>query len=128
MTPHFCRLYITKPAHRLAWDEGRGPGQVTPGKPPTQQQGSGPGTELKAIFAKLGIKTCFGCAWMVAKMNRKGPQWCRENIETIADWLREQAKKRGWPFSRQAVKLLIRWAIHRSEKQEILAAEEDRRR
>jgi len=77
---------------------------------------SGPGTELKKLLSRFGIgpKGC-GCNARAAEMNRLGPAWCRENIETIADWLAEQAKKRKLPFTRLGAKLLIRWAIRRAE-------------
>lgn len=29
MTPHWCHLYQSDDSYRVAWDEGRGPGQIT---------------------------------------------------------------------------------------------------
>jgi len=79
---------------------------------------SGPGTELKKLLSRFGIgpKGC-GCNARAAEMDQQGAAWCRKNIETIADWLAEQAKKRKLPFTRLGAKLLIRWAIRRAESQ-----------
>lgn len=120
MTPHWCELYQIRPNYRRAWDEGRGPSQIidTTAQPPVES--SGPGTELKKILAKLHIKPggC-GCNRRAAEMDRRGSDWCRENIDKIAGWLLTEANKRKLPLanlSRPAIKLLIRWAIRRHEK------------
>jgi len=117
MTPHYCNLYLTQDNYRAAWDGGRGPGQEIPARPkPTP---SGPGTELKLILKKFGIraKGC-GCTSRAAEMDRRGPEWCRENIDRIVGWLRGQARKRKLPFSRSAAKILVRLAIRNSERRQ----------
>ncbi len=121
MTPHFCDLYQTRPNYRRAWDEGRGPSQSIDATAEQPVESSGPGTELKAILAKLHIKPggC-GCNRRAAEMDRRGPVWCRKNIDKIVGWLMAEAKKRKLPLanlSRPAIKLLIRWAIRRSERE-----------
>lgn len=79
---------------------------------------SGPGTELKALLAKVGITstpTC-SCNQRAQEMDAKGVQWCRDNEELILSWLKEEADKRGLPFVTMAAKLLIRRAIRNAEK------------
>jgi hypothetical protein len=53
-------------------------------------------------------------------MDLQGPQWCRDNIETILDWLNEEATKRnlGGLFFRPAVKLVVQRSIAKAEKDE----------
>lgn len=80
----------------------------------------GPGTELKKLLAKIGIKaspTC-SCNTRARIMDEKGIQWCKDNTETIVGWLREEATKRGLPFVDMAGKLLISRAISLAEKAE----------
>lgn len=119
MTPHFCELYATRENYRAKWDDGWCPGDVVPNQPQPARQG-GPGTELKRLLARLGIKpkSC-PCNRRAAEMDRRGPEWCRKNINRIAGWLLGEAKKRNWKLasvSRPAIKVLIRWAIRRSER------------
>lgn len=80
----------------------------------------GPGTELKKMLAKIGITaspTC-SCNTRARIMNEKGTQWCRDNLDTIVGWLREEATKRGLPFVDVAGKLLVKRAISLAEKAE----------
>ena len=82
----------------------------------------GCGTNLKAYLKKIGIVAAEGCSCNArAKiMDGQGAKWCRENIETILDWLQEEANKRelGGLFFRPAVKLVVQRAISRAEKDE----------
>ncbi len=58
----------------------------------------GPGTELEAILKERGhtvARDC-GCRDKIAQMNRWGVDGCRENIDTITDWLIDAAKSAGW--------------------------------
>jgi hypothetical protein len=57
----------------------------------------GPGTELKALLASLGLRAggC-SCDRHAEMMDRNGAAWCRANRETVAGWLRGEANKRGW--------------------------------
>lgn len=80
--------------------------------------GSGPGTEMKALLSKIGITasaTC-SCNARAKAMDEKGIPWCEENVETICDWLQEEATKRKLPFVRLAGKALIHMAIRRAKK------------
>jgi len=79
---------------------------------------SGPGTELKALLSKIGITsspTC-SCNKRASLMDARGIPWCEENVETICDWLQEEAAKRNLPFLRSAGKLLIRMALRNAKK------------
>lgn len=82
---------------------------------------SGPGTELKALLARVGIKASPGCscnkrAKTMDENEAKEPGWCAANIETICDWLAEESAKRKLPFVRLAGKVLINLAIRRAKK------------
>lgn len=49
-------------------------------------------------------------------MDDMGAEWCRQNIETILGWLKEEADRRKLPFVREAVRPMVLLAISRSEK------------
>jgi len=105
----------------------------------------GPGTQLKKLFQRLGIAPEAGCKCnaRAAEMDRQGPQWCRDKIDRIVSWLRDeferQKKSHAWravrhekdptkphpgplplplrlPFSKTAAKTIINLAIRRAEK------------
>ena len=80
---------------------------------------SGPGTELKKLLGRVGIKaspTC-SCNRRAREMDEHGIQWCRENIDLIAgDWLAGEAKKRKLPYSVFAGKKLVQLAIALAER------------
>jgi len=107
------------------WEAGRGPGQVKPGQMQTTQsvgsvcwQPGGAGTELKKLLARFGIVShpnC-QCAQRAREMDSNGIVWCEEYIEEIADWLEEEAHRRGWPFIRVAARILIRRAIKNAKR------------
>lgn len=89
---------------------------------PTQSKdidiGQGAGTELKKLLKLIGITsspTC-GCNAKAKYMNEKGIQWCKDNVDTIAEWLKEEADKRKLPFINFVVKKIIKLAISRAEK------------
>lgn len=118
MTPHYCKLYRTRDSYRQAWDEGRGPGQVTTPPVAKRQKLLGAGTELTTILRSLGIakEGCSGCSGMAGKMDRRGPQWCRDNIDEILDHMAKQATKRKLPFVAWGAKRMVTLAIHRAER------------
>jgi hypothetical protein len=79
---------------------------------------SGAGTELKALFSRIGIRpspTC-SCNKRARAMDEKGIAWCEQNVETICDWLAEESAKRKLPFLRAAGKLIIHMAIKRAKR------------
>lgn len=79
---------------------------------------AGPGTELKKLLGKIGIKsspTC-SCNKRAKTMDENGIEWCEQNVETICDWLQEEATKRKLPFIRMAGKAIVHLAIRRAKK------------
>lgn len=88
---------------------------------PIQTTSSGPGTELKSLLKKVGIVASPGCscnrrAMLMDENESKEPGWCESNLETICDWLQEEATKRKLPFVRMAAKILVRQAIRNARK------------
>lgn len=92
---------------------------------PREQRGNpidpfenGPGTELKKMLAKIGIEATPNCTCNAkAKiMNFQGTQWCRDNLETVVGWLREEAQSRGLPFLDAVGRILVKTAIRRAEQ------------
>ena len=82
-----------------------------------ESTGKGPGTELKKILSWFATDTpSCGCKDRQIKMDTWGAQGCRDNIETILDWLQEEAGKRSIPFVRLIAKQLVLLAISRAEK------------
>ena len=49
-------------------------------------------------------------------MEKEEPGWCEKNIDTIIDWLREEAQKRGLPFIEIIARGLVKLAIKRANK------------
>ena len=120
MTPHYCDLYHNREHYRVAWDEGRGPGQREAGKArlSSRKPKGGPGRELKNLLRRFGIKDvgCGSCGGFAAKMDRWGTATCRENLGTIVDHLERQAAKRKLRFSRYVTARLVRLAIWLAER------------
>jgi hypothetical protein len=77
------------------------------------------GSALKALLASIGITAEPGCSCQrhANEMDRRGCDWCEQNIDTIVGWLREEATKRGLPFIDAAGRLLVRRAISNARKQ-----------
>lgn len=78
----------------------------------------GPGTMLSGTLESIGIKSSpnCGCKRKAMIMNINGYEWCENNVDTITDWLEEEAKKRSLPFIRAAGKLLIKRSIYMSKR------------
>ena len=92
-----------------------------PRPPKIEDIGHGPGTELKALLKRVGIVASPGCscntrAKLMDANELKEPGWCEANLETICDWLQEEATKRKLPFLRMAGKILVRKAIRNARK------------
>jgi hypothetical protein len=78
---------------------------------------AGPGTELKALLARIGIHaspTC-GCNKMAKKMDAWG-QESLDHIEEIVDVMEETAKNRKLPFLRAAGRTLVRMACRKASR------------
>ena len=80
---------------------------------------TGPGTELANLLKWFNIhakeKGC-GCKSMQRRMDKGGPQYCRDHKEEILAHLEKEAKKRKLPFIKLAASKLVDLAIRRSER------------
>ena len=76
---------------------------------------TGPGTELKQMFSLMLLDATPECLChpRAALMDQMGSRWCVENIETIVDWLEEQASERKMAFDREVARRLALIAIKR---------------
>jgi len=65
---------------------------------PTTAPDQGPGTELEALIAELGISTGAGCNCIHLRdqMNVWRADGCRKNFNTIVGQLKDNADKLGW--------------------------------
>jgi hypothetical protein len=73
---------------------------------------SGPGTELKALLATIGIvasPTC-KCNKMARQMDAWGPDDSLAHMEEIVDVMEETAKARKLPFLRAGARQMVRLA------------------
>lgn len=79
---------------------------------------TGPGTELKKLLSKIGIKASPNCSCnkRAALMDTNGIEWCENNIDTIVGWLKEEATKRKLPFIDMAGRILVKKAISNAKK------------
>lgn len=77
-----------------------------------------PGQELKKLLKKIGITSSPNCSCnkKARFMDTQGVQWCEENIDTIVEWLREEATKRKLPFIDLGAKIIIKRAIANAKK------------
>lgn len=83
--------------------------------------GYGPGTELKKMLSKLGIKPTKNCKCnqRAADMDRLGDKWCSENVDTIVGWLQEEATRLGIPFfSTTVAAMVVKRAIRIARKKQ----------
>ena len=80
----------------------------------------GPGHELKKMLAWFARPSdeC-QCETRADTMNDWGPQGCRQRLDTILDWLMEEAQLRELPhgsFTRRIARSLVLTAIGRYER------------
>ena len=80
-----------------------------PGAPPP----CGVGCHLKRLLAWAFVRPRPGCRCdaRAAEMDRRGPDWCAANLDTIVGWLREEAEARGMPFLEAPARLAVTAAI-----------------
>jgi hypothetical protein len=80
----------------------------------------GAGTELKKLLLKLRLNPAPNCKCNVRMntMNLNGCDWCEQNIDTITEWLREEAQRANLPFVSTGAKIIIKRAIHNARKKE----------
>jgi hypothetical protein len=77
----------------------------------------GPGTELKALLATIGIHaspTC-GCNKMATQMDQWG-EASLDHMEEIVDVMEQTAKDRSLPFLRIVGRKLVKMAVRRWQK------------
>lgn len=95
---------------------------------------NGPGHFLKQNLKKyLGIEATPNCSCnkRAFMMDIQGPQWCRDNLQVIVGWLREEYDRRKnskdkeervtgvislLPFNETAAKILVKSSIKQAEK------------
>lgn len=80
----------------------------------------GVGTEVARLIGWMkpgGCDECL-CSLRANEMDRRGITWCRENRETILDWLQEGAKQCGVPFSRTIAAQVLRVAERNAQRRE----------
>jgi hypothetical protein len=87
---------------------------VRPGIP--RRSLSGPGTELKKMLAKFGLKATPGCQCnqRMMTMNHWGCDECERRLDEIVGWLREEAQNRGLPFIEAGARMAVRLAIRKA--------------
>jgi len=73
-------------------------------------------TKLLEFFFQVPTKSC-KCQSRADHMNAMGNDWCEENIETIVEWLKEEASARGLPFISTVGRILVRRAISNARKE-----------
>jgi hypothetical protein len=56
------------------------------------------------------------CNKHAQKMDNKGIEWCKEHIDDIVGWLKEESKARKLPFIKFVAKKVVKMAIARAEK------------
>lgn len=78
-----------------------------------------PGSHLKILLSKFGIKATANCSCnqKAMYMDAKGPDWCEKNIDLIVKWLEQEARKRRLPFLKSVGKILVKKAISNARKQ-----------
>ena len=83
----------------------------------------GVGTELKRLLHKIRIDSTpeCPCDQRALLMDEQGIPWCRDNVDLIVGWMKEEAENRRLPFSEILAKLVVLRAIHNAKrKQRIL--------
>lgn len=105
---------------KRSWRRCRGQGTGPHIPHPKQLPPSGPGTELKTMLGKLGIKPQGGCGCesYAAEMDKNGVEWCEQNVDTIVGRMRKEAEKRKLPFVDAAGRMLVKRAIKKARKKE----------
>lgn len=85
----------------------------------TQVSVGKPGAELKEMLARLGFQPSPNCkcSSKARAMDLKGVDWCEQNIETIIEWLKEEATARGLPFFAMPARMLVRRAIANARRE-----------
>ena len=93
--------------------------------PESQPVPPGPGTHLKKLLGRIGIKATPNCSCnaKARTMDAKGCDWCEEHVDQIVGWLREEAGKRRLPFVDAIGRVLVKRAISNARKEQARATE-----
>lgn len=94
------------------------PKPKNPTPQPFEFNPAGPGSQLKKLLSKVGIRssaTC-SCNARAKKMDEMGIEWCEQNIAEIVGWLKEEATKRKLPFLAFPAKIMVQRAIKIAKK------------
>lgn len=128
--PHLKQLAEQDPDYRKAFaDLARSP-ESPRSKNPVQgnkrQLLGGVGTRVARILKLLGISYTKGCTCksIAAEMNRKGPDWCEANIDSIVGKMMAEAKRRKFgflvsiaqPIAKKAARKIVELAIYLERK------------
>lgn len=91
-----CRKYVTSEPHRRLWDADR-PKRTPAKRPAPAAPDHGPGTELVAMLASVGIEpdSC-KCKARARAMNAWGVEGCNRKRAEIVAWLTAEREARGW--------------------------------
>lgn len=73
----------------------------------------GTGDEMKSLLASLGLssKWCIGCQGKAAQMNRWGIAGCKEQRETIRQWMLDGMKSADWWTTTKAAVNAVRLGL-----------------
>lgn len=77
-----------------------------------------PGSILASMFSSIGIKAgpqC-SCKRHALEMNRKGIEWCENNMDTILGWLKEETEKRKLPWVETVARMVVNRALSKAKK------------
>jgi len=88
-----CWLWANSPEHRKVWEEGPAPGFGAPAPE------GGPGSELKALLASLGLLDCSACQAWAYQMDTWGADGCHLHREEILARLKGEQARLGWAAS-----------------------------
>lgn len=77
------------------------------------------GHHLSILLGSFSIKPINGCKCKSRSkyLDALGADWCEQNIETIVEWLKEEAAARGLPFISTVGRMLVRRAISTARRE-----------
>jgi len=77
------------------------------------------GSHISRLLERLSIANLPGCKCKsrAKYLDRVGADWCEQNIETIVEWLKEEATARGLPYLSTVGRMLVRRAISNARKE-----------
>lgn len=73
-------------------------------------------SNLLEMFSFTKVHSC-KCKPRAKYLDSVGADWCEQNIETIVNWLKEEASARGLPFVSTVGRMLVRRAISNARRE-----------